>query len=47
MIEIKFHRPGFIKITQNGTDADCGFGHNVFASGNYKKVSSLKPKFEE
>ena len=45
-IEIKFVRPGTIKVTQEGTDADCGFGHNVFASGTYRKVSSRKPKFD-
>lgn len=45
-ITIKFVRPGTIKVTQDGTDADCGFGHNVFAGGTYRKVSSKKPKFE-
>lgn len=44
-ITIKFVRPGEVKVTQNGSDADCGFGHNVFAFGLYKKVSSKKPKF--
>lgn len=46
-ITIKFVRPGTIKVTQEGTDADCNFGHNVFAGGTYKKVSSEKPTFEE
>jgi hypothetical protein len=45
-ITIKFVRPGTIKVTQDGTDADCGFGHNVFAGGTYGKVSSRKPKFD-
>jgi hypothetical protein len=45
-ITIKFLRPGTIKVTQNGTDADCGFGHNVTADGTYHKVSSKKPKFD-
>lgn len=45
-ITIKFVRPGLLKVTQNGTDADCGFGHNVFAQGTYRKVSSKKPTFE-
>jgi hypothetical protein len=44
-ITIKFVRPGQIKVTQNGADADCGFGHNVSADGAYKKASSAKPKF--
>lgn len=44
-INIKFVKRGTIKVTQDGTDADCGFGHNVFSSGTYRKVSSKKPKF--
>ena len=44
-ITIKFVRPSSIRVTQNGTDTDCGFGHNVSADGVYKKVSSGKPKF--
>jgi hypothetical protein len=46
-ITIKFVRPGTIKVSQEGTDAGCGFGHNVSADGTYKKVSSKRPKFEE
>jgi hypothetical protein len=38
--------PGKLKITQDGSDADCGFGHNVNAAGTYKKIRSGKPKFE-
>lgn len=45
-ITIKFVRPGTIKVTQNGSDANCGFGHNVFATGTYTKISSNKPTFE-
>lgn len=45
-ITIKFVRPGIIKVSQEGTDADCGFGHNVTSDGIYKKVSSKKPKFD-
>lgn len=44
-ITIKFVRTGTIKVTQDGTDSDCGFGHNVTADGTYKKVSSKKPNF--
>lgn len=44
-ITIKFVRPGRINAAQKGSDADCGFGHNVSADGGYKKVSSAKPKF--
>ena len=44
-ITIKFLKPGTIKVSQDGTDADCGFGHNVSSDGTYVKVSSKKPKF--
>ncbi len=44
-ITIKFVKPGTIKVSQEGTDLDCGFGHNVRAGGTYRKVSSKKPKF--
>ncbi|MBK7933308.1 MAG: hypothetical protein IPK01_07345 [Acidobacteria bacterium] len=45
-ITIKFVRPGTIKVTQDGSDGNCGFGHNVFATGTYRKVSGKKPTFE-
>lgn len=45
-ITIKFVRPGTIKVTQDGSDGNCGFGHNVFATGTYTKISSKKPTFE-
>jgi|SRR5881394_1267086 len=32
-------------VTQEGFDADCGFGHNVMASGTYRRVKAGKPKF--
>jgi hypothetical protein len=38
--------PGKLKVTQDGSDADCGFGHNVYATGIYRKIRSGKPKFE-
>ena len=38
--------PGKLKVTQEGDDADCGFGHNVYATGTYRKIRSGKPKFE-
>jgi len=34
-----------LKVVQEGSDADCGFGHNVYATGDYRKVISGKPKF--
>lgn len=45
-ITIKFVRPGEVKVTQDGSDGTCGFGHNVTSQGTYKKVNSKKPKFE-
>ena len=35
---------GKLIVEQEG---GCGFGHNVIASGTYRKVSSNKPKFGE
>lgn len=35
-----------LKVTQEGADSDCGFGHNVVATGMYRKIRSGKPKFE-
>ena len=45
-ITIKFVRPGTITVSQEGSDFDCGFGHNVMSDGTYRKVSNRKPKFE-
>ena len=42
---IKFVQAGTIQVTQTGSAADCGFGHNVMAGGTYRKVSSKKPTF--
>lgn len=39
--------PNKLKVEQNGSDADCGFGANVNATGVYRKIRSGKPKFEE
>jgi len=38
--------PGKLKVMQDGSDVDCGFGHNVNATGTYTKIRSGKPKFE-
>ena len=35
-----------LKVIQDGSDADCGFGHNVDATGTYRKIRGGKPKFE-
>lgn len=44
-IALKFLPRGRLKVTQQGTDAECGFGRNVSADGTYKKTSGKKPKF--
>src|SRR5438128_6043622 len=38
--------PGKIVVKQEGDDATCGFGHNVYATGTYKKIRSGRPKFQ-
>src|SRR5882724_3463327 len=35
--------PGKLKVIQEGSDSDCGFGHNVNATGTYRKIRSGKP----
>lgn len=45
-ITLKFLVRGRLKVTQKGTDVECGFGANVSASGTYKKISAKKPKFD-
>lgn len=34
-------------VKQTGSDADCGFGHNVTADGTYIKRSSRPPNFDK
>jgi hypothetical protein len=34
-----------MKVEQEGTDADCGFGHNVMTTGTYRRVKRGRPKF--
>ena len=43
-ITIKFVKVRIINVSQD-EGSECGFGHNVTADGNYKKVSTAKPKF--
>lgn len=37
---------GVVALRQNGSDADCGFGAHVYASGTYKRTSRTKPRFD-
>ena len=32
-------------VEQEGLDAECGFGHNVMASGTYRRVKAGKPRW--
>jgi hypothetical protein len=41
-ITIKFVKFGTIKVTEDGGDSGCGFGHNVYSAGTYQKVSGKK-----
>ena len=38
--------PGKLVVKQDGDDATCGFGHNVYSTGTYRQLRSGKPKFE-
>lgn len=44
---IKFLRAGMIRVIQTGSDTDCEFGHNVVATGTYRKTSSKRPTVTE
>lgn len=45
-ITLTFLRNSKLKAVQDGSDADCGFGHNVNATSAYRKIRGGKPKFE-
>src|SRR5260221_9092462 len=32
-------------VIQEGSDAECGFGHNVMAGGTYRRVKPGRPKW--
>ena len=34
-----------MEVVQQGLDAECGFGHNVIASGTYRRVKAGRPRF--
>ncbi|MBC7796757.1 MAG: hypothetical protein H7Z37_07790 [Pyrinomonadaceae bacterium] len=46
VITLKFVRAGSVAVNQEGTDADCGFGSRVYATGKYRKTSGKKPSFK-
>jgi hypothetical protein len=37
-------KPGTIKVTEDGGENGCGFGHNVYSAGTYKKIINKKAK---
>ena len=41
-ITLTFLPPNKMVVTQEGSDADCGFGHNVMATGTYRRVKPGK-----
>jgi hypothetical protein len=45
-ITMTFQPGGKLIVKQEGDDATCGFGHNVYAAGTYRKVRGGKPKFD-
>jgi len=46
-ITMKFQPGGKLVVKQEeGDDASCGFGHNVYANGTYRKIRGGKPKFD-
>lgn len=44
-ITMTFLPPNKMVVAEEGNDADCGFGHNVMATGTYRRVKAGKPKF--
>ena len=44
-ITMTFRPPNKMVVTQEGTDAECGFGHNVMADGTYRRVKAGRPKW--
>jgi hypothetical protein len=44
-ITMTFLPPHKMVVTQEGTDAECGFGHNVMADGTYRRVKAGRPKW--
>ncbi len=47
MITMKFLPGNKLKVTEDGGTGGCGFGHNVYSGGTYRKTKAGKPKFDE
>ena len=46
-ITMKFLPGNKLKVTEDGGTGGCGFGHNVYSGGTYRKTKAGKPKFDE
>ena len=46
VITMKFLSGNKLKVTEDGGTGGCGFGHNVYSGGAYRKTKSGKPKFD-
>lgn len=44
-ITMNFLPPNKMIVHQEGSDAECGFGHNVMADGTYRRVKAGRPKW--
>jgi hypothetical protein len=44
-ITMTFLPNGKLKVEQQGVE--CGFGHNVYAEGTFRKISNRKPTFDD
>ncbi len=44
-ITMTFLPNGKLKVQQQGEE--CGFGHNVYAEGTFRKISDRTPKFDD
>ncbi len=44
-ITMTFLPPNKMIVAQEGTDAECGFGHNVMADGTYRRTKAGRPRW--
>jgi hypothetical protein len=47
ILTLLFQSDKTLLVKQQGSDGDCGFGHNVTAEGHYTQVSHEIPIFEQ
>ena len=46
VIVLTFQQGNRLAVKQRSPDGYCGFGHNVYATDLYRKISHKKPRFE-